>query len=41
MPKTGGIDRNAYVFCVLTAFHRWHPGFTHCSPEAEELAAAA
>jgi len=22
MPKTGGIDRNAYVFCVLTAFHR-------------------
>jgi Domain of unknown function (DUF4158) len=22
LPKTGGIDRNAYVFCVLTAFHR-------------------
>jgi len=22
-------------------FHRWHPGFTHCSPDAEELAAAA
>jgi hypothetical protein len=22
MPKAGGIDRNAYVFCVLTAFHR-------------------
>jgi hypothetical protein len=22
-------------------FHRWHPGFTHCSPDAEELAATA
>ena len=22
LPKSGGIDRNAYVFCVLTAFHR-------------------
>ena len=22
MPKTGGIDRSAWVFCVLTAFHR-------------------
>ncbi len=22
LPKTGRIDRNAYVFCVLTAFHR-------------------
>jgi hypothetical protein len=22
-------------------FHRWHPGFTHCSPDVEELAAAA
>ena len=22
-------------------FHRWHPGFTHCSPGAEGLAAAA
>ena len=22
LPKAGGIDRNAYVFCVLTAFHR-------------------
>ena len=22
IPKAGGIDRNAYVFCVLTAFHR-------------------
>ena len=20
---------------------RWHPGFTHCSPDVEELAAAA
>jgi hypothetical protein len=22
LPKSGGIDRNAYVFCVLTQFHR-------------------
>ncbi|GAA2165401.1 hypothetical protein [Actinomadura napierensis] len=22
LPKSGGVDRNAYVFCVLTAFHR-------------------
>lgn len=22
-------------------FHRWHPGFTHCPPDVEELAAAA
>jgi len=22
-------------------FHRWHSGFTHCSAEAEDLAAAA
>jgi hypothetical protein len=22
-------------------FHRWHPGFTHCSPDVEDLAAAA
>ena len=22
-------------------FHRWHPGFTHCSHDAEELPAAA
>jgi hypothetical protein len=22
MPKAGGIDRSAWVFCVLTAFHR-------------------
>jgi len=22
-------------------FHRWHPGFTHSSPEPEKLATAA
>ena len=22
-------------------FHRWHPGFTHCSPDTEDLADAA
>jgi hypothetical protein len=26
---------------LVDDFHRWHPGFTHCSPDAEELAAAA
>jgi hypothetical protein len=23
LPKDGGVDRSAWVFCVLTAFH-WH-----------------